>query len=69
MIDRNQFNQAFRLIEELDQLDNIVSQPEQLVAPLLPESLEKAVLRANLAIVNQRRMEIKDQLKSFEIKA
>lgn len=69
MIDRNQFNQAFRLIEELDQLDNIVSQPEQLVAPLLPESLEKAVLRANLAIVNQRRMEIKDQLKRFEIKA
>ena len=68
MINRDQFNLAYKLIEELDQLENLVSRPEQLVAPLLPESVENEVLRANLAIINNRRMQIKDLLKGYSIK-
>ena len=68
MINRDQFNLAYKLIEELDQLENLVSRPSEIVAPLLPESIENEILRANLAIINNRRMQIKDLLKGYSIR-
>ena len=68
MINRDQLNIIYKLIDELDQLDNLVSQPDQLVAPLLPETIEEQVIRSTLAIINERRMKIKEMLKGFSIK-
>ena len=68
MINRDQLNVIYKLIDELDQLDNLVSQPDQLVAPLLPETIEEQVIRSTLAIINERRMKIKEMLKGFSIK-
>lgn len=69
MINREQFNSAFALIEELDQLQNLIAQPEKLVAPLLPESVERDVLQATLVVVKGRVDDIKQQLKGFSIHA
>ena len=68
MINRDQLNVIYKLIDELDRLDNLVSQPDQLVAPLLPETIEEQVIRSTLAIVNERRMKIKEMLSGYSIK-
>lgn len=68
MMNRDQFNLAYKLIEELDQLDNLVSRPSEIVAPLLPETIEEQVIRSTLAIINERRMKIKEMLKGYSIK-
>ena len=68
MINRDQLNVIYKLIDELDQLDNLVSQPDQLVAPLLPETIEEQVIRSTLAIINERRMKIKEMLSGYSIK-